>query len=118
MLRSVATPPASTTRRRFDALYSNTTGGSNTATGVEALASNTTGDCNTANGYSRSIATPPAGYNTAAALLRSLATPPAAKTRPRVIVAVLQHHRQLQHGHWRTRAHGNTTGGNNIGLGT
>ena len=43
--RAATTPPSDS-----DALFSNTTGSNNTATGVNALFSNTTGDNNTASG--------------------------------------------------------------------
>ena len=84
-----------------DALFSNTTGGSNTANGAGALASNTTGEGNSANGFKHSITTPLAAptrptvfalfnntignENTATGWVRSRRTPAATATRPTVM---------------------------------
>jgi hypothetical protein len=51
LLPSLAIPAAVVTRPCNSALYKNTTGGSNTATGAFALQFNTTGLSNTANGF-------------------------------------------------------------------
>jgi len=49
----------------FEALYHDTTGGQNTATGRQALFSNTTGDSNTATGFSALNRNTTGAYNTA-----------------------------------------------------
>jgi trimeric autotransporter adhesin len=49
----------------YQALYSNTSGGNNTASGLEALYSNSTGEGNTANGRTALRSNTTGGFNTA-----------------------------------------------------
>ena len=71
-MRSLATQPATSTRPPvFDALFSNTTGSNNTATGVLALYNNTTGDYNTANGDDALLSNTTGSDNTATGAMRS-----------------------------------------------
>ena len=65
---SSATPPASRTRPRANALFNNTTGSGNTANGINALFSNTTGGINTAIGYQALFSNTTGVSNTATVL--------------------------------------------------
>ena len=64
--RSPATPPATATRPRpYRALFLNTTGNDNTATGYDALLNNTTGSDNTAIGELCALTNTTGIHNTA-----------------------------------------------------
>ena len=82
----MATRLAASTRRTVSALFENTTGGDNTATGQWALLINTTGNDNTANGafaiFNNTTGVSGNTANGAEALFSNI---PACKTRPPVV---------------------------------